>query len=129
MLHGGIISWACHKQTCVALYSTEAEFVALSEACQEASLIRKLVYDFQAKLNEPICISEDHQSCLKMIETGKLSNRSKHIDTKYHFIKDYIDKGIVSCRYCPTKDMLADFLTKPLSGTRIKELRERCGLL
>lgn len=57
-----------------------------------------------------------------------MSNRSKHIDVRYHFVKDYVERQIVTCIYCPTEQMLADLLTKPLHAKRITELRERCGV-
>lgn len=126
--NGGIISWMCRKQSCVALSSTEAEFVALSEACQEAIWIRKVLSDFNQADDSPTLIHEDNQSCLKLISGEKLSNRTKHIDTRKHFVKDHVDGGSISCKYCPTGEMLADWLTKPLSGPRIEKLRAMCGL-
>lgn len=125
-VYGGVISWCCRKQSCVALSSTEAEFIALAEACQEAIWITRLLSDLNVNNNMPFVIFEDNQSCLKMIEHDKFSNRTKHIDTKYHFVKDYVAKNLVVCKYCPTADMIADLLTKPLSGNRIKYLREMC---
>lgn len=128
IVNGGTVSWACRKQKCVALSSTEAEFIALSEACQEAHWLVRLLADMQRPLNTPILIYEDNQSCLKMIGDERLSNRTKHIDTRYNFVKDYIEKKIVSCTYCPTERMLADLFTKPLPATKHIELRECCGL-
>lgn len=127
-LYEGTISWSCKRQTCVALSSTEAEFVALSEACKEAVWIRRILADFGLPLNEPTTIFEDNQSCLKLIEEEKLSSKSKHIDTRFHFVKDYVEKGLVKCVYCPTGEMIADLLTKPLHGTRLGQLRLKCGV-
>lgn len=69
-----------------------------------------------------------YQSCLKLIEDEKLSSKSKHIDTRFHFVKDYVEKKLVKCVYRPTEEMIADLLTKPLHGTRIGQLRLRCGV-
>lgn len=124
----GVISWSCRKQVCVALSSTEAEFVALSEACKEASWIRRVLVDFNQTLTKPTTIYEDNQSCLKLIEEEHMSGRSKHIDVRYFFVKDYIDRGLVNCSYCPTENMLADLLTKPLSANRISIFRNQCGI-
>ncbi|KMQ86061.1 retrovirus-related pol polyprotein from transposon tnt 1-94 [Lasius niger] len=93
--NGAVISWSCKKQTCVALSSTEAEIIALSEACKEILWIH---------------------------------NRTKHVDTKYHFARDLQSKGIIDVRYCPTEHMLADMLTKPLGGVKLKNFRYRAGL-
>jgi hypothetical protein len=127
-IYGGVVSWMCRKQACVALSSTEAEFIALSEACQEAVWIRRLVIDLKEDCKVPTIIFEDNQSCLKLIEEEKLSKRSKHIDTKAYFVKDYIDKKIVHCEYCPTEKMLTDLLTKPLPASKLRTLRNLCGI-
>lgn len=105
MLYNNPIIWSCKKQTCVALSSTEAEFISLSEACKEAVWIRRLLKDFNIPVNDATTIFEDNQSCLKLIHEEKFSARSKHIDIKKFFVKDYIDKGEVNCTYCPTEDM------------------------
>lgn len=124
----GTIDWSCKKQTCVALSSTEAEFVALSGACKEVQWIRRILEDFNQPIKEPTIIYEDNQSCLKLIEEEKMSGRSKHIDVRYYFIKDYVERNIVQCIYCPTENMVADLLTKPLPASRIKMLRKACGV-
>lgn len=125
---GGAVSWCSKKQSCVALSSTEAEFIALSEASKEVIWIRRLLNELGEHFEHPSIVYEDNQSCLKLIETEKLSSRSKHIDTKKFFVKDHIDRKTIQCRYCPTEHMLADMLTKPLSASRIQELSRKCGL-
>ncbi|KXJ81858.1 hypothetical protein RP20_CCG017423 [Aedes albopictus] len=72
---------------------------------------------------------EDNQSCLHMLDSEKYSNRTKHIDTRYHFTKDLQQTGIVKFIYCPTEKMLADLLTKPVPRVRIEALRQLCGLV
>lgn len=128
-LYGGVISWKCKRQTCVSLSSVEAEFVALSEACKEAFWIRRVLEEFNLNCEGPTLIYEDNQSCLKLVRDEKLSDLTKHIDLRVHFVKDYVDKGLVMCKYCPSEEMLADLLTKPLPGPRIRLLREKCGLV
>lgn len=128
MLFGAAISWSCKRQTCVAMSSTESEFIALSEACKEAQWLRRLLSDFQLEVVSPTIIHEDNQSCLEQIKEEKFSDRSKHVDTRVYFVKDHVDKGEVRCIYCPTEDMLGDMLTKPLSGPRLMKLRKLCGL-
>lgn len=124
----GCISWACRKQPCVALSSTEAEYVALCEACQEAVWLRNLLQDFDEKQFSPTTIHEDNQSCIKLVDKENFSKRTKHVATKYHFIRDLFEKEITVYEYCPTEAMLADLLTKPLCAKRLKSLREQNGL-
>lgn len=127
--NGGTISWSCRKQTLVTLSTTEAEFVSLSEACKEALWLRKLLIDMHQKLGSPKIIYEDNQSCLELIKEEYMSLRTKHIDTKACFVKDYVDRGFIKCVYCPTNEMIADLLTKPLSYDKHKKLRERCNVV
>jgi Reverse transcriptase (RNA-dependent DNA polymerase). len=125
---GGTISWACKKQNCVALSTTEAEYVALAEACQEGTWIQKLLEDFGEYHRRPITIMEDNQGCLKLSENKKFSSRTKHIATKYHYVRELKEKGIMEYKYCPTELMVADLLTKPLNNIKLTSLRLECGL-
>lgn len=121
------ISYGCRKQTCVALSSTEAEYIALTEACQEGLWIQRLVLDFiSTKL--PVLIYEDNQSCLKMIQHKKFSHSTKHINTKFHFIKELKNNQDILFEYFCTEEVKADMLTKPLSKVRLQLLSQRCGL-
>lgn len=87
-----------------------------------------MLKDFHQDLGDPTVIFEDIQSCLKLIEEERFTGRSKHIDVRGHFVRDYVDKEMINCIYCPTESMLADILTKPLPAGRIKKLREEIGL-
>lgn len=127
-IFGGTISWACRKQTCIALSSTEAEYISLAEACQEGMWIQKLLQDLLNKETIEVIMYEDNQSCLKMISNFKFSNRTKHIDTKYHFVKHLQSQGLRSFKYCPTELMIADLLTKPLKAVKLNFLLQNCGL-
>lgn len=128
-LGGGVVSWASRKQTCVALSSTEAELVALTEACQELSWLKKLIIDLGVNVSSPVTTFEDNQSCIRLVENGKIEKRSKHIATKYFFVRDLQEQQQIILKYCPTEFMLADILTKPLQHLRLKTLRDKLGVL
>lgn len=125
---GGTISWCSRKQSSVALSSTEAEYVSVAEACQEALLLKQLLQDFGEDHENPAIIYEDNQSCLRILENDKTSQRTKHIDIKYHFAKDLCQRGDIQFIFCPTTDMTADLLTKPLSKQRMLKLVDYIGL-
>lgn len=126
-LYGGTISWTSHKQNCVTLSSTEAEYIALSESCQEALWLENLFKDFQLSIGN-IEINEDNQSCLKMLANEKCGKRTKHIEIKYHFAKNLWTTGKVHFKYCPTDENVADILTKPLAAIKFKKFVELIGL-
>ena len=127
-INNGSISWCCKKQTCVALSSTESEFISLSETCKEAIWLRNLLEDMNLKQQEPTVVFEDNQSCLRLVEDGRYSFRTKHIDTKKYFVKQYVDDNQIKCVYCPSEDMLADMLTKPLNSTKLEIFRKKSGV-
>lgn len=127
-INGGTFAWSCRKQSLVALSSTEAEYIALCEATKEIIWLREVAKCFNVNTSEPTEIFVDNQSCMKIAENGKFSNRTKHIDTKYHFVRDQARKNIVTFKYIPTNENLADMLTKPLGPSKLKELRNNAGL-
>lgn len=125
---GGPISWAARKQQCVTLSSTEAEYVALSEASRELLWLLKLMKDLGETVANPITVQEDNQSCIAMLRSEGGNNRTKHIDTRYNFVKDLVSTGVMNVVYCPTGLMIADVLTKPLARVKLEQLRKKIGL-
>lgn len=123
----GPVAWVSHKQSCVSLSSMEAEYVALSEACQELLWLRRLMEDL-GQVQQCTTIYEDNQSCLSFINAERTSKRSKHIDTKRHFIKDLVDQRVVCLKFCPSERMIADILTKPLGTIMFRKMLESTGL-
>lgn len=125
--NGGVISWCCRKQTLVALSSMEAEYIALSEATKEVIWLRKL-RKFFGHCEQTTDVYVDNQSCLSNVQNQKFSNRTKHIDTRHHFIRDLVNKKTIKLHYVPTELNTADLLTKPLGTTRIAALNKQAGL-
>lgn len=127
-INGGALAWCCRKQDQVTLSSTEAEFVALAETCKEMLWIRRLCRELEVEDCLKLKILVDNQSCMKITENDKFSNRTKHIDTKYHFIKDLAANGDLELLYVNTTENIADMMTKPLGGIKIAEHRSAAGL-
>jgi hypothetical protein len=128
LLGGAAISWKSSKQTCVALSTTEAEYVALAAAAQEAIWLQQLMGDL---LNESIretTILEDNQSAICLAKNQSIHGRTKHIDIKYHFIRDAVEAGKIKLVYCASEDMIADMLTKGLSIRQFEKLRKQAGV-
>ena len=95
----------------------EAEYITLCTYVQEAIWLRSLLKEVNytsSALAMPTTIYEDNQSCIALAGNPIHYARTKHIDIKCHFIRDHTNKD-VSIVYCPTKEMVADILTKPLA--------------
>ncbi|KAG3038871.1 hypothetical protein PC121_g23828 [Phytophthora cactorum] len=121
MLMGAPVSWGSKKQLSVSLSTSEAEYIALSLAIQEGKWIHRLLCEILAAANETgpeLMIREDNQSCIKMTKNPVNHGRAKHIDIKYHHIRDEVKRGEVKLQYCETSVMLADIMTKALAGPR-----------
>lgn len=129
LYNGAAIAWSCKKQSSTASSSCEAEYISLAEASREALWIRRLVKDFQEAETGATKIYEDNQSTIKMVENKEFRSRTKHVDTKYHFVSDLVDKNIVELHYCPTEEMTADLFTKPLPSIKLKKHRDGCQLV
>ena len=74
---------------------------------------------------EPICLLIDNKSTINLAKNPVDHGNNKHIDTRYHFIMDKVDKGKIKLIYCKLEDNLADLLTKPLKKAKFKELRSK----
>ena len=122
-LCGGIISWLSKKQATVALSSTEAEYVAASIATQEAVWLRALLADLKFIQDAPTVIEEDNQGAIALSKNPKFLGRTKHVDIRYHFIRDKVESKEILLKYCPTNNMVADVLTKALSKNSFERFR------
>jgi len=125
----GVISWFSRKQSCVALSTAEAEYVAACSASCEAVWLRKLLselFDLPLEATGVFC---DNQSCVKLSENPVFHDRSKHIEIKHHYIRDMVQRGAVKLLYVATDEQIADVLTKPLARVKFEYFRERLGVL
>lgn len=125
MLGTGALSWGSRLQATVALSSAEAEYMAACAAVQEAIHLRELMGDLGYKQDRATVIYEDNQGCIALSANPVFRKRTKHIDIRYHFIRERVTSGEVELRYIPTEEQLADLLTKGLPKPRTIMLRDR----
>lgn len=111
---GGAVSWESKKQKTIALSTAEAEYVAISEAAREAIFLQRFISEISQKEECPITIRSDSQSAIHIAENPAHHQRTKHIDVRYHFIRQAVERGIIHLKYEDTSHMIADGLTKPL---------------
>ena len=112
-MSNGAISWASQKQPTVAVSTAAAEYIAPCLATQESVWLRQLCKDLQMQWASPITIHEDNQGTVAMSKNPILHKRTKHIDIKFHFVREKIQNKTIELKYCPTHEMVADIFTKP----------------
>ena len=129
IMSGAPVSWSTKKQSCIALSTAEAEYVALSRAVQEALWLQQILTDLNCKNSKPMLLYEDNQSCIAICKNSVFHGKTKHIDIKYNFVKDHIDKKDIEVKYCSTDLMLADIFTKGLLGNKFQSLCNLIGIV
>ena len=103
--------------------------MALGNATKHAIWTQRLLADVRQDPNEKgILVYCDNDSSLRLVRNPGYHSRTKHIDVQYHFIHDEFEKGTVKFEFCPTADMLADGMTKPLPKPAFQDKRTRIGL-
>lgn len=123
----GAISWCTKKQPTVALSTTEAEYMAMSAATQEALWLRGLVSEITSVM-DPIVIFVDNQGALNLALNGSYQPRTKHIDVRHHFIREKVQSKNIQLRYTSTATMVADSLTKPLQSDKMNKCIQQQGI-
>ena len=113
----------------MALSTVEAAYaVACSSSC-EAVWISKLLSDIIDLQLDVTCIHCDNQSCVKLSENLVFHDKSKHIEIKYHYIRDMVQRGAVKLQYVAMEEQIVDVLMKPLGRVKFEYFREKLGVL
>jgi len=126
-MHGAAVSWTSKRQGSVALSTTEAEYVAGAMAAREAVWVRRLLKDLTGT-EEPLDMRIDNQSALALMRNDTSSQRTKHIDVAFHFVREKVADKVLVPTYIPTGEMVADMLTKALPIAAFTACREAAGL-
>ena len=124
-----LVSWSATKQKSISLSSTEAEYYSMTHALKEAIWIRLLLSLLSFPSVSPFPLLSDNQSACALANNSAITSRSKHIDIRYHFIRDHIADGTFCTHWVPTSDMPADIFTKPLPLPLFLKHRAALGLV
>ena len=127
--NGPLISWKSKKQRVVALSTCEAEYMALTYCIQEAKFLRQLLFDMQGFNKESVIVNIDNQGAISLAKNPVHHQRSKHIDIRYHFIRNEIQNGIVDLKYVKSEDNVSDIFTKPVSKSKLLKFENIRGIL
>ena len=127
-LGSAMISWSSRKQGSIAQRTTEAQYIAASAASREEVYLRNLLSDLFNSELEPTVIHCDNQSCIKLIENPVFHDRSKHIEMRYHYVWDMVQKNVLSNQYVPTTEQTIDIFTKPLPLIKFAYFHDKLGI-
>jgi hypothetical protein len=122
-----LVSWFSKKQNSVALSTAEAEYVAAGSCCAQSLYIKQQLEDFKI-LFDHIPIRCDNTSAISLSKNPIQHSRTKHIEIRYHFIRDHVQKGDIELEFVSTDSQWADILTKPLIEERFCTIRREIGM-
>jgi hypothetical protein len=122
----GAVSWSSKLQSVVALSTTEAEYIAAVEAGKELKWMRSLLGEFGYKFDSASTLCIDNQSSISVAKNPEHHGRMKHLDLKFHWLRENVEAGLIKPKHVGTNEMIADCLTKPLP--RVKHDNCRIGL-
>lgn len=126
LLGDGIVSGCSERQKSVSLSTMEAEYIAGASAIKELIWLKRLLNELLPEQFENVDFYMDNSSAEKFVKNAQNSKRSEHIDVCHHFIQD--KKGVFNLEHIPSKEMIADILTKPLPRARFEYLRSLMGM-
>lgn len=131
-LFGGTIGWRANKQSTVTTSTTEAELLALAQAAKESMFISRLISELGIQLDEQrIRIFCDNQQTIQLVnkDIHKLQTKLRHVDIHNHWLRQEVQQNKIEVDYKPTTDMIADGLTKALSGPTFQQFVHQIGLV
>ena len=126
-LASGAFSWTSRAQKTIAHSSTEAEYMALSDCSRQCVWVHQLFGELGYKV-KPIQISGDNQGSIFIASNPVVDKRSKHVEIRFHYIRDVIARGLVEVTFIPGEENPADLLTKNLGRVKFEKFRSMYGL-
>ncbi|GKB90705.1 hypothetical protein Tco_0962977 [Tanacetum coccineum] len=125
--HDKLVSWSSKRQKSTVISNTEAEYIAFSGCCAQVLWMRSQLTDYGLGFNK-IPMYCDNKSAIALCCNNVQHSRSKHIDIKFHFIKEQVENGVVELYFVNTEYQLADIFTKALGRERIEFLINKLGM-
>ncbi|CAN1335388.1 Retrovirus-related Pol polyprotein from transposon TNT 1-94 [Linum perenne] len=123
-----LVSWSSKKQTSIALSTAEAEYIAAGSSCTQLLWLRSQLEDYGVSLSS-IPLLCDNTSAINMSKNPVQHSRTKHIEIKYHFLRELVQTRIIDIQFVPTSEQLADVFTKPLKEERFNSIIGELGMI
>jgi hypothetical protein len=127
-LGSAMVSWCSMKRTFVALSTIEVEYIVVRTTVREAVWLRKLLAGLFGQMLDPTVIHCDNQRCVKLSENLVSHDNTKHVEIKYHSIRDIVQRKAVQVEYLPTDEQITDVLTKPLARSKFVYFCDKLGM-
>ncbi|WVZ76447.1 hypothetical protein U9M48_024423 [Paspalum notatum var. saurae] len=127
LLGTSLVSWSSRKQAIVSLSTTEAEYIAAASCCSQLLWMKATLSDFGLRFGK-IPLLVDSTSAISVAKNPVLHSRTKHIDVRFHFLRDHYEKGDIELVHVASENQLADILTKPLEFGAFVRLRGELGV-
>ncbi|WKA03977.1 hypothetical protein VitviT2T_022047 [Vitis vinifera] len=128
MLSSGAVSWSSKKQPVVSLSTTEAEFIAATSCACQAIWLRRILEGLNHAQHDSTTVYCDNSSTIKLSKNLVMHGRCKHIDVRFHFLRELTKDGTVEMVHCHTQEQVADIMTKPLKLDAFLKLRDLLGV-
>ncbi|KAK6143292.1 hypothetical protein DH2020_023640 [Rehmannia glutinosa] len=129
MLRNRLVSWFSKKQNSIATSTVEAKYISADSCYAQVLWMRQQLRDYDIEEKKEIPIMCDNTSAIAITQNPVLHSRTKHIDVRYHFTRDHVEKKDITLEYISTNKQLADIFTKPLCESRFEELKHELGLI
>ncbi|KAJ0847396.1 putative RNA-directed DNA polymerase [Helianthus annuus] len=128
LLSNAAICWSSKKQEVVTLSSTEAEYVAAKNCACHGMWLKGLMGELTGKQMGMVQIKCDNNSTINLSKNPVMHRRTKHIDVRYHYLRELVNKGEVELVFCSTEEQVADVMTKPVKLEVYEKMRSMMGV-
>lgn len=129
MIGSGAVSWSSKKQPVVTLSTTEAEYIAAALCACQCLWLKRIMGKIGMEKDEATIIQCDSSSAIQLARNPVFHGKSKHIQVRFHFLRDLVNDGVVDLRFCNSQEQVADLMTKPIKLEQFEKLRGMIGMV
>ena len=127
-VEANIVAWMSRKQNFVSLSAIEAKYIVAGSCCSQLLWMKKLLSDYGIS-QDTMVVYCDNSRAINISKNPAQHSKTKHIEIRYHFIRDLVERKIVALEYIPTERQNADIFTKPLDRSKFETLRQVIGVI